>query len=261
MRRKMVYILGGDGFVGSAYVRFCQNNFIDYVSINRNNYQKYVGTKCEIFINANGNSKKYLAESDELYDFDASVGSVKLSLVDFEYELYVYLSASDVYSNCNSHIETKEDVNIDICGISKYGFHKYLGEMCVKNSASKWLIFRMGGFVGPDLIKNPIFDILNDCDLWLNINSEFQFMHTDTAAQTVFYIINAGVVNEIFNLAGTGVIRIGDVYKMVHKEPIESNSTKQVVYNISTEKINKYFAIPKSKTVVERFINSIEDNQ
>ncbi len=252
----MIYILGGDGFVGSAYVRYCQQNSINYVSINRNNYSQYIGTECDVFINANGNSKKYLAESDELYDFDASVRSVKSSLLDFDYELYIYLSACDVYANLSSSAHTKEDSEIDIVGISKYGFHKFLSELCVKYSSQKWLIFRMGGFVGPNLIKNPIFDIINNKSLWLSLDSRFQFMHTDSAAKIVFSIIDRTIVNEIYNLAGSGVVKLSEISKLANKEMLTENSLETVVYNISIDKLSKIISVPKSYPIVKEFIKN-----
>ena len=52
-------------------------------AIGRDNYQKFRGQSCDLLINANGNSKKFLADDDPAAEFDASVASVLRNFVDF----------------------------------------------------------------------------------------------------------------------------------------------------------------------------------
>ncbi|MBT5399602.1 NAD(P)-dependent oxidoreductase [bacterium] len=251
----MIYIIGGGGFLGSAFVRFCQKNLIDYISISRKNYSKYIGTSCQLLINANGNSKKYMADRDEVGEFDASVRSVKSSLIDFHYDYYVHMSSCDVYDDCNG-ADTLEDSLINLSKVSNYGFHKYLAELCVQKKADNWLIFRMGGFVGPQLKKNAIFDIIEGHGIWVNPESEFQFLHTDDAAKIVFNIVNKGIYNEIFNLAGNGTIKIKDVIKISQRKALSFNSAIKVAYNVPTDKIKKHADIPCTLTTIENFMNN-----
>lgn len=56
-----IFLLGNKGFLGSFLEKDLNLNF-DVYGINRKNYSKYLNKKCDIFINANGNSKKFLAE-------------------------------------------------------------------------------------------------------------------------------------------------------------------------------------------------------
>src|SRR5438132_11823325 len=109
----MIYVLGGGGFVGSALVRHCQRRGIDHVVLTRENYAAYIGTHCDVFINANGNSKKQRARQWPLQEFDASVRSVRASLVDFRADFYVYLSSCDVYADCSSPQTTTEETALD----------------------------------------------------------------------------------------------------------------------------------------------------
>lgn len=102
----MIFILGGRGFVGSAFVRYCQQNRLEHTVIDRANYAEFIGHSCDVLINANGNSKKFLAHQQPLQDFDASVRSVRASLIDFHAALYIYLSSCDVYPDCSSPILT-----------------------------------------------------------------------------------------------------------------------------------------------------------
>ena len=79
----MIYILGGEGFVGSAYARLLRELDEPFIVVTRANYGSLRGSACSVLINANGNSRKFLATRDPLRDFDASVRSVAASLEDF----------------------------------------------------------------------------------------------------------------------------------------------------------------------------------
>ncbi len=250
-----VIIIGGNGFVGSAYQRFCEKNAIDYLVINRENYQDYIDTKGDVLINANGNSKKFLATQQPLVDFDASVRSVRQSLIDFPCDKYVFLSSCDVYSDCSSYESTKEDVIIDISQQSPYGFHKYLAELCVKHCSDNWLIFRMGGFVGENLQKNAIFDLLWGDRLWLHPESKLQYINTDIAAMKVMEIIDKGYSQEIFNLCGNGVIELQEVLNLTNRQVEINTETKPVHYEVNIDKIQSVVDIPSTRQAVIDFVN------
>ena len=51
------------------------------------------GMHFDAIVNANGNSKKYLAEQDPQLDYEMSVESVSRSLADFRFETYVFISS------------------------------------------------------------------------------------------------------------------------------------------------------------------------
>jgi nucleoside-diphosphate-sugar epimerase len=251
-----VIIIGGEGFVGSAYTRWCQQNQVNYLVINRTNYQNYIGTKCDLLINANGNSKKFLAQENPLLEFDASVRSVRQSLIDFPAQKYVFLSSCDVYPDCSSPQLTREDTVIDIAQQSPYGFHKYLAEQCVRHCHSDWLIFRMGGFVGEGLKKNPIFDILQGGRLWLHPESELQYINTDVAAKVVMDIVQQEFSQEIFNLCGHGLVKLQDIIDLVNSPVEVDENSPQVCYEVSISKIQSIVPIPSTYPTVVEFAQS-----
>lgn len=249
-----IIIIGGEGFVGSAYVRFCQQNNLDFLVINRSNYEQYIGTKCDLLINANGNSKKFLAKDNPLLEFDESVRSVRRSIVDFPSKKYIFLSSCDVYPDCSQPESTKEDTVIDITQQSPYGFHKYLAEQCVRHCHNDWLIFRMGGFVGQGLKKNAIFDILYGEKLWLHPNSELQYIHTDIASKAVMEIISKGYTQEIFNLCGNGLVKLQDVIDRTGSKVKVNDDSAPVCYEVSIEKIQSLVNIPSTHETVMNFV-------
>ena len=249
-----IFIIGGEGFVGSAYTRYCQQHNLNYIVINRANYNDYIGSSCDLLINANGNSKKFLAKQNPLLEFDASVRTVRQSLIDFKAQKYVFLSSCDVYPDCSNPNTTQESLRIDISQQSPYGFHKYLAEQCVRHTHQDWLIFRMGGFVGPGLKKNAIFDILQGEQMWLNPESELQYINTDIAANLVMEVIKKGYTQEIFNLGADGVIKLQEVIDLTESKVKVNPSSPTVHYEISIAKLQQIVNVPQTRDLVLDFL-------
>ena len=249
----MIFIIGGNGFVGSAFVRYCMQQQIEYQIITKKNYDKFVGQSCDILINANGNSSKLLSKKEPYEDFTKTVGSVKKSLIDFDFHKYVLVSSCDVYSNCSSPNITLESSEIDVSQQNPYGFHKYLAEQCVIHSTRDWLIVRLGGMVGIGLKKNAIFDIIHGGPLWLDPSSKLQFMNTNDVAKTIFELINQGISGEIFNVCGDGLAKLQDILDKFGHVKISPNSPT-VEYNVNIEKVKKKTKIPNSIQSVFEFI-------
>lgn len=255
---KLIFILGGKGFVGSAFVRYCQSNKMEYSVIDRQNYESLKGKSCDVFINANGNSSKVLAQKKPLDDFDATVRSTKKSLLDFSFKKYVLLSSCDVYPDCSSPDTTKEDSVIDLARQSTYGFHKYMAEKCVQYSCPDWLIIRMGGMVGTGLKKNAIFDIVHGDTMWVDPQSELQFMNTDEVAKTVFSLIAKDIKNEIFNVCGDGLVKLQKIIDIVGAAKVKEGSPR-TKYNVNIEKIKNLIQMPDSMESVLNFVRTARE--
>ena len=139
-----IFVLGGQGFVGSAIVRRAQRRRHTVTVITRHNYASWRGQPCDLLINANGNSKKFLADQDPSGVFEASVTSVLRSLVDFPCKQYVYLSSIDVYPHVDDCRMNRETAQIDFQLLSRYGLHKYLAEQLVRKYARDGSFFDWG---------------------------------------------------------------------------------------------------------------------
>lgn len=250
----MIFVLGGNGFVGSAYARRLAAAGREFAVITRDNYADYVGRSCDVLINANGNSKKYLAERAPLEEFDASVRSVRKSLADFRCQTYVYLSTVDVYPDCSPAANTSEAVALDAASQSTYGFHKYLAEQCVRHSAREWLILRLGGFVGPGLWKNPVHDILGGGPLWLDPASQLQFLHTDRAADLALSLVDAGCRQEVFNLCGRGVVSLAEVIEAASASVPVRPGSPVVRYEVDIAKLAAHCEVPETRAAVLEFV-------
>jgi len=252
----MIFLIGGKGFVGSALARVCAAQGREFAIIELDNYAEFAGRSCDILINANGNSKKFLAQQNPLAEFDASVRSVRASLVDFSCRHYVHISTCDVYPDCSTPANTQEGQALEVACQSAYGFHKYLAEQCVRHAAPSWLIFRMGGFVGPGLRKNPIYDILHGGPLWLQPDSALQFLPTDSMAQIILELIDRRIEGEIFNLCGRGVISLREVMQLAGVDVPVQPGSPCVRYEVSIEKISQLINIPETTASVAAFVKA-----
>jgi nucleoside-diphosphate-sugar epimerase len=251
----MIFIIGGNGFIGSAFARLLKTQKVPYEIITRENFSKYRGASCDVLINANGNSKKYMADQDPVREFNLSVVSVLESLTSFKYKKYIYLSTGDVYPSQNDPEKTSENLDIDIKKQSQYGLHKYLAEQLVQRYAKDWLIFRMGGFVGPGLRKNAIFDMCTNAPLWISPKSKLQFISTDFAAKIMIDLSQRPIENEIINIGGMGVVELSKVYKELGSRSLVMDGAQEIRFELSLRKLQEIYAkpIPSSLDEVRQY--------
>lgn len=247
----MIYLIGGNGFVGSGWARLFERLGLEFRVLTRENFDTFRGTSCDILVNANGNSKKFLSDREPMTDFDQSVRSVADSLHGIRARRYVFLSSGDVYPRQDSPSVTGEDQEIDLAASSRYGRHKRLAEMLVQAEHPDWVIFRMGGFVGPGLRKNAIFDMLTGAPVWLHPDSELQFIGTDTAAEIGWSIVQSGISREVINMGASGTVRLGDVHAMIGSSSTWREGGSKVRFELSLSKLANLSQIKVPGTEVE----------
>jgi nucleoside-diphosphate-sugar epimerase len=250
-----VCVLGGDGFVGSAFIRFCAKQEIDCDCIDLDNYDVFKGSDYDILINTAGNSKKYLSNERPVEDFRFSLEALLRSFFDFSFRKYIYISSIDVYPDHEDPACNREDSVMDIGKISHYGFHKYMGEKMVEHYLSDWLIIRLGGVLGPGLKKNPVFDLINDIPLRVHEDSEYQYLSTDSLAELVFGLIEQGSWGEVFNICGEGTVTLREIRSWLKKSSgYHSDNVSRERYEVSNEKIKQLFDMPDSREVAREFV-------
>ncbi|MFN0052108.1 MAG: NAD-dependent epimerase/dehydratase family protein [Planctomycetales bacterium] len=252
----MIYVLGGGGFYGSALVRQLAAQGRELRIVSRDNYAALRGSKCDLFINANGNSSKPLARRDPLADFDASVRSVRASLLDFEFDSYLYLSSVDVYPDGSPSGANGESSELPPDSQSVYGFHKRLAEQCVQQGAARWLICRLGGAVGPGLKKNAIYDMLHGGPLWLDPQSCLQFLQTDDAARLMLDLVDRGIRQDVFNVCGHGSICLQDALDLLPAPiPVQPGSPK-FHSEVTIDKLQRLCPVPETRATVLEFVRT-----
>lgn len=249
----MIFILGGSGFVGSSFVKIFEDRKIDYRIINKENYNEYKGAGCSLFINANGNAKKFLAVSSPQKDFSLTVRSVYESLFDFRYEKYIYLSSSEIYGENFTNADSFESSEINFQFLSNYGFNKYLSELIVQKFAKSWLIFRLSGMVGAKLKKNLIWDLINDLPIRLHPKSRLQFIETTDVASIVMQLVDSKVSKEIYNVGGREALYVDEIIKLSQKKPIFHESAILQIQEMSIHKIAKQIFVPSTDESLSKF--------
>ncbi len=250
-----VCVLGGKGFIGSAFIRFCEKQKIDCDCIDLDNYDVFKGSNYDILINAAGNSKKYLSNERPVEDFRFSLEALLCSFFDFSFRKYIYISSIDVYTDHEDPARNREDSIVEIENISHYGFHKYMGERMVMHYLPDWLIIRLGGVLGPGLKKNPVFDIIHDVPLRVSRESKYQYLSTDYLAELVFRLIQKEKWGEIFNICGKGTVALKEISSWMKKTPRDHNeNVSPERYEVNNEKISRLFPIPYSKEIARDFV-------
>lgn len=248
-------VLGGEGFVGSAFVRHCRREGIECDSIEPKSYAEYTGRRYDLVINAAGESRKYQVNRDPAGDLRYSLEPLLKSFGDFSFRRYVYISSIDIYPDRSDPSRNREDAAIEVGRISHYGFHKFLGEKMVEHYCPSRLIVRLGGVLGPGLKKNPVFDLLHDRPLRVDIESRYQYLDTDTAAAAVFDLVSRGDDNEIYNLCGTGTVSLAEIASWLGKSPgYLAPDPPRETYEVNNQKVNRLFPLPESRAAARDFV-------
>jgi nucleoside-diphosphate-sugar epimerase len=255
----MVVVLGGRGFVGSAFTRLLAQRGIAHKVVGRDDYAAAAGAECDVLVNAAGRSVKYLADSDPADDFDRSVRVVVNASRDFRPRLHVLLSSVDVYADLERPATTSEETPLDPVRASMYGFHKQLAEFCGRRHNAAWLIVRLAGMVGPGLRKNPVFDILNDEPVRIAADSRYQFMATDDVADVVWDLVERSLENTVFNVCGSGLISPREIAAIAGRtlavHPEAQNAAPRIV-DVAIDRITRIRAMPATRATIERFVRS-----
>lgn len=251
---RTIGVLGGKGMLGSDLVEFLGKDFETTV-IDKENYDGHHGVAFDVFINANGNSRRFWANEHPLEDFEASTISVYKSVFDFQFEKYIYISSPDVYENPSGPEFTKEDQNISSSHLSSYGFHKYLSECIVQHCAKEYLIIRPASLIGKGLKKGPVYDILNDESLFITPESQIQFIPTSEVANAIRAFLKAGIKNEIFNVAGKSVVSVKRIAELAGKSLTTKSDAEEQHYEMAIGKLEQFFPIRTSEEYLKEFLS------
>lgn len=239
----MIFIVGGWGLTGSAVMRHCEANGFEYRILRRDNYQNYLGKKCDVLVYANGNALKWKANENPHFDFHASLATTAEYVHNIRYGKYIHFSTVDVYSDKASLEGTSEDATINPVELDFYGFHKFMAEEYVRKFIpDDHLILRLPGLVGPGLQKNPVYDFLNaEKKVMISADSILNFIHTDVIAQTLFQLLNSGVTGT-YNVASSDSIRIGDIASLTGVETGYTDTAEQYKqqYIINTARLAEW---------------------
>ncbi len=263
-RRPTCVVLGANGFIGSAIVTEIQRRGFPVIPVTRKNYAGLRGTECDLLINANGNSKKYLATRQPAKEFDLSVRSVMRSLRDFKTRRYLHLSTIDVYADHSVPELNREDAPDHMAALSSYGLHKRMAELLVMKYAPAWTILRIGGCVGPGLKKNSVYDLLTGAPVRVHPDSTYQYLDTrDLSRLALRFALSPNTTDEIINVCGDGIISVRDIAVWLGRENalITAEALPMEHYEVNLDKLRRFVTPPSTPATARRFLRDLRSGK
>ncbi len=242
--------------VGSDLVRYLGAKF-HVTPIHKENYHTHVGRSFDIVINANGNSKRFWANSHPVEDFIASTESVYKSISDFTYGVYVYISSSDVYHDHTNPRSTKEGAPIRPHALTPYGLHKYFSELLIQKYVKHYLILRSSMILGKNLKKGPFYDITHRMPLFITKDSRLQLVTTREIANSIRFLLNKGIYAQVFNIGGRGSFSFHDIERYVQTPVTYSRDSERQEYEMSVAKMLKLYPLKTSEEYLREFLHGL----
>ena len=251
-------VIGAKGFVGSAVAREARRRFDRVAEVDLDNYAAMAGTRGDVVVFAGGNARKYLDERDPKEGFDLSVRAVQRALLDFPCGFFLHLSSGAVYPEEGNPEKNGEETELRPEGMGRYGFHKWLAEQVVRQYAGRFLILRMGGFVGPGLKKNAVHDLLSGGRLFVHPESAFQLMDTRDLAKAAFDLRERGAEGRVLNVSARGTATVRELAAMAGRElGEECEGLPKVRAELNLREAGRLVALPETKASAERFIAAV----
>jgi nucleoside-diphosphate-sugar epimerase len=249
-------VLGGRGFVGSAFVAHAEDFGFRAVVVGRAEWRTHVGTEVDTVICAAGSAKKRLADADPVKDHDESAGIVERALRDFRARNFVLLSTVDVYPDPGVRSQTSEDATIDLELLPTYGRNRRLAELAAQSGHDRWLVLRLAQMVGPKLAKGPLFDVLHGAPRWVSPESSHHYANTATVARLSFDMLARGAMTEVVNLVGRESVTVQTLISLMPealRDPPQAGNELER-YAIDTSKAESLFELPDSLSEAKQFI-------
>lgn len=252
-------VLGANGFIGSAVTAECKKQGLHVTAVDLDNYEECRGAQADLLINAAGNSKKYIDDQNPSEGFKLSVLDIHNALLDFSAPHWIHLSSGAIYPHENNPNMNHEQIETPPTAMTRYGFHKWLAEQLVLHYVENPLIVRMGGFVGPGLKKNSLYDLLTNSPLFVHPESRFQIMDTRDLAKSILTLFFRQPDETLFNVCATGTISVKEAAEIAQRTiPTEAYNNKKVHAELNVTRASLYIDLPDSRTTVTRFIHEIQ---
>jgi len=260
---KTCLVIGAKGFIGSAVAAEAAARGYIVTAVDLDNYEASKGASADLLINVAGNSRKFIDDQDPVKGYELSVTSVMNVLHDFRFKFYVQLSSGAIYPNEGNPLENSEETFLQPSTMTRYGFHKWMAEQLVQHYAPKRLIIRMGGFVGPGLKKNALFDLLTGGPLFVHPDSEFQYMDTRDLAKAVFELCEGADRTEtLLNLSARGTVSVRQAAEWAGRAlPEEAFSRPKVRAELNVDKAARIITLPETAKTVRQFISEVQSGK
>lgn len=263
-------ILGYNGFIGKNLIKYLQKNKLDYDTINLDD--EFSDESLGHVIYAIGITSDFRTRP-----FD-TVNSHVCRLMDFlknvNFESFLYLSSTRIYSKSDYSYEEKPVVVNPLDFSDHYNLSKLMGEsICLSSSKKNIRIARLSNVIGEnfdsdDFLFSLIKDAVKNNQIILNSSSksEKDYVHIDDVTKILINIATSGK-NKIYNVASGKNIRTEEIVEKIIKSTgckikDDFNSKSFSFPLISIEKIVTEFGfVPVSALdKIEEIINEYKKN-
>lgn len=228
---KKIAIVGANGFVGKALVRTAKDFDFDISCVTRQNYDDYKKRSYDYVINTAMPSKRFWSLKNPVDDINETVLKTAKIFYEWEYDKFIQVSS----------ISAEKQLDIP------YGRHKRAAEVIVEKDENA-LIVRLGAMYGDGLLKSALFDLVNKNHIYVDINSEYNYINVDYAAK---YILNNLHLKGIHNIGACDSISLLEISKNVWENPSYEGRLERLVFN----EIND--SMPSSREVL-KYVDSLK---
>lgn len=234
-----ICLIGDTGFVGRTVYEYLNDKY-EVTGINSKT-ENIPSDKFNLIINCAGNAKKFLADKDP-----EKIKEIRERILEKILQI-----------NCKNIIHIS---SIDASSFpdNNYTMSKLVMEKCIKILFPKWIILRLGGMVGPYLKKNVVYDIVNNKNLFVNFNSNYNYISTQEVASIVDKIINMNLNKEIINVAACEPIQVKEIIDIAKKYDITFDGSEgesmEDYKDVNIDRLSDFFEAKSSKHYISEYL-------
>jgi len=228
-----ICIIGHTGFIGqTVYNELSKFHFVFGISRSESSTGVF-NLEFDVVINCAGVSSKYNTKRHPFLAFKNECDILNLiSKIRFKKLIHV------------SSIDAKRK--------SKYGIIKRIVELIIHRRYPNSLILRPAGFVGPNLKKNVVFDIINDHNVYASPISEYNYISTIEFAKIINTILEKEIEIPFLEVGASCSISVREIARILKKRPFYYGKYKET-YCVNIAELNKLFQVKTSEEYIEEF--------
>ena len=221
----IIGIIGAKGFFGKTLCKIFKEHQFNIIEITKENYDQLKSQQFDILINTATPSKKFWASQNPYLDFQKTVCLTADIVYNWNYEKLIQISTISA-NDYKTH--------------QPYSINKRSAEVIshFKNS----LVVRLGSIYGSDLNKGALYDLLNSKPLFVDANSEYDFISTDFVSEWILKNLDR---NGIVELGACDTISLSDIASKLNLK-IKSSGRLEKIFSPRIEP-----NMPSAKNVIE----------
>ena len=228
-----VAIIGDTGFIGSHLKEKLKNDY-NYNSKNINLFDSKIYEKFDSKIRKvvflAGDPRIYYYENRPEECFRNNHDLIK-NIIKMEIEHFIFMSSVCVYS-CPSKFSI--DKSLGWNNTSKfYGISKLLAEYDIKRFVKNFTILRLSTPFGNNMNKGPLFDIIQNRQSFVHLDSQYSFIHIDDITNAIKHIIENNIIG-YYNLTANKSFTIKSIINNKKVEPISDN---KIIFDSDNKKL------------------------